>query len=162
MLNIFQLVNLKNKRKMDLIKEIETIIAENINNKKWYISEAFLQLTGLRLSYNDICYIVNENNINKILFYIKKYPGIYEYRNGKFKYTERFTSTSQKINKYINVFMIWFFGILSLVFLLAVSFSNVWTFKIEFCIYLFISATVWYQGIKATEELKEANEIMKT
>lgn len=161
-LNIFKLTNSKNQKNLNLIKEIETIVLENYNNRKWYISEAFFQLTGLRLSYNDICHIVNENNINKILFYIKKYPGVYEYKNGKFKYTKQFTLTFQKIDKYINILMIWSFGILSLLFVLVVAFVDSLVFKIEYFIYLFITIVIWYQGIKAKEELEEVNEIIKT
>lgn len=110
LLNIFQISKSKKLKDIELIKEIEQILADNISNRKWYVSEVFFEITKIRFSYNDICAFVKEDNINKILYYIKKYPRVYEYKDGEFKYTQRFNATFQKANSYVSTFTIWFFG----------------------------------------------------
>lgn len=98
LLNIFQTSKSKKLKDTKLIKEIEQILSDNVSNRKWYVSEVFFEITEIRLSYNDICALVKENNISKILYYIKKYPRVYEYKDGEFKYTQRFNTIFQKIN----------------------------------------------------------------
>ena len=63
LLNIFQISKSKKLKDIELIKEIEQILADNISNRKWYVSEVFFEITKIRFSYNDICAFVKEDNI---------------------------------------------------------------------------------------------------
>lgn len=160
LLNIFQISKSKKLKDIELIKEIEQILADNVSNKKWYASEVFFEITKIRLSYNDICAFVKEDNINKILYYVKKYPRVYEYKDGEFKYTQRFNATFQKANSYVSTFTIWFFGVFSVLFIFPIAFSDTFAHKIQFTIYLLVTASIWFQGVQAKEEQKDAEEII--
>lgn len=164
LLNIFQTSKSKKLKDTKLIKEIEQILSDNVSNRKWYVSEVFFEITEIRLSYNDICALVKENNISKILYYIKKYPRVYEYKDGEFKYTQRFNTIFQKINLYVNTLTIWFFGstslLLILIIVLRIASSDTLVYQILFLIYLLLTGAMWLQGCKAKEEQKDAEEIM--
>ncbi|EGR3971292.1 hypothetical protein DDN72_17765 [Vibrio cholerae] len=54
---------------------------------KHSVTELFRLIHGLRMNYSDIVVLVNDDNCSKIIYALKKTPGIVSFENGKFQYS---------------------------------------------------------------------------
>lgn len=75
------------KSRAELIERFEEALQKN---RKHAVTELFRMLHGLRLSYQDIVSICSDEESSKIIYALKKTPGMVSYENGKFVYKSVF------------------------------------------------------------------------
>jgi len=78
--------NLSQTRKVtaELLEKFEVAIEKS---QKHSVTEIFRLIHGLRMSYSDIMQLIQHDECSKIIFALRKTPGIVCYRNGTFQYT---------------------------------------------------------------------------
>ncbi|WP_281628737.1 hypothetical protein [Vibrio sp. St2] len=54
---------------------------------KHSVTELFRSIHGLRMNYSDIVVLVNDDNCSKIIYALKKTPGMVSFEGGKFQYS---------------------------------------------------------------------------
>ena len=72
------------KIRAELLEKFEESISKS---NKHSATELFRLLHGLRMSYTDIVELITRDNCSKIIYALKKTPGIVCYENGEFRYT---------------------------------------------------------------------------
>lgn len=78
--------NLSQSRKIkaELLDKFEVAITrESIHS----VTELFRLIHGLRMSYKDIVELIRHDQCSKIIYALKKTPGMVSYVNGEFQYT---------------------------------------------------------------------------
>jgi hypothetical protein len=75
------------KARADLLTQLDDSIAQN---KKHSAGELFYLLHGLRMNFEDIQAICADSRSAKIVYALRKTPGIVTHENGRFKYTGMF------------------------------------------------------------------------
>lgn len=146
----------RKRKNLKLFKEIQDHISNRKEKTDIFVSQAFQHITGLNLSYSDIFDLLQEDEFNKILFYIQKYPRTYEYKNGKFKYTDRISSRQLDISKSVNSIIIFLLGFVLLIIIIKWILSDAWADKIMYSLYLSIIMIVWVQAIRNDDEQVDA------
>ena len=78
--------NLSQTRKVtaELLEKFDVAIEKN---QKHSVTELFRLIHGLRMSYSDILQLIEHDECTKIIYALKKTPGIVCYQNGEFQYT---------------------------------------------------------------------------
>jgi len=106
--------NLGQARKVraELLEKFEEAVSrENIHST----TELFRLIHGLRMSYRDIATLVKNDQCSKIIYALKKTPGMVSYRDGEFRYSGIAGSrVFRLINTWFTRLSIWFFGLLAL------------------------------------------------
>ncbi len=72
------------KVKAELLEKFETAIEKS---QKHSASELFRLIHGLRMSYSDIAALIENNDSLRIIYALKKTPGIVCYEDGEFRYS---------------------------------------------------------------------------
>ena len=106
--------NLSQTRKVtsELLEKFELALQ---NKQKHAVTELFRLIHGLRMSYSDIETLVQNDECSKIIYALKKTPGLVCYVNGEFKYTEvGKNSIFQFFDKWMTRLGIYFFSFFAL------------------------------------------------
>jgi hypothetical protein len=119
---IFYNMGQARKMKAELLEKFE----EAINREsKHSATELFRLIHGLRMNYSDVAELVKHDGCSKIIYALKKTPGIVSFKNGTFQYTN---VGRNKVFRYIDCcfthFSIFFFGGLLLVSLAVMGMSE--------------------------------------
>lgn len=77
--------NLSQSRKIraELLEKFEEAVTRS---NKHSVAELFRLIHGLRMRYTDIIELIGHDNCSKILYALKKTPGLVSYKNGEFQY----------------------------------------------------------------------------
>ena len=127
------------------------------NPQKWYTCNLFKQLTGLNLDFKDIKILVAHDDVEKIVYQITKYRGIYIFQNGKF-----LEKKSKFITKILNFFVkLTSIGTFILLVLLAILFfSTESTPKmIIYFVDMVVLSIYWIYSMKTLDDIKEAKTL---
>ncbi|MEH6450384.1 MAG: hypothetical protein V7765_17065 [Oleispira sp.] len=110
------------KVKAELLEKFEAALEKS---QKHSVAELFRLIHGVRMSYSDIAELVKHDECIKIIYAIKKTPGMVRYENRKFTYTGIGKSAIVRfIDRWFTAFGITFFVILSLASLLMLVFGK--------------------------------------
>lgn len=72
------------KVRADLVEKLEEAVSRKSIHS---VTELFRLIHGLRMSYADITELIQHDECTKIIYALKKTPGMVSYSGGKFKYT---------------------------------------------------------------------------
>ena len=72
------------KIKAELLEKFEEAISRQ---SKHSVTELFRLIHGLRMSYSDIVELTQHDQCSKVIYALKKTPGMVSYSNGEFRYT---------------------------------------------------------------------------
>ncbi|MDP2713390.1 hypothetical protein [Rheinheimera sp.] len=86
------------KIKAELLEKFEDAVSRA---NKHSVTELFRLIHGLRMNYADIIELVKHDNCSKIIFSLKKTPGLVSYRGGKFRYSK---IASNRIFRFVDKF----------------------------------------------------------
>ena len=93
------------------------------NNNKYSICELFNLIYGVRMDYDDIIEVTKRNDVSKIVFALKKTPGMVKFENGNVQYSTVFKNKwMQFLDKYISRMLTYSFGAIALILILAMPF----------------------------------------
>lgn len=112
------LFNLRQRSKItaELLEKFDNAVEKK---QKHSACELFRLIHGVRMSYSDIVELIENDESSKIIFALKKTPGLVCYKDGSFQYTGLGKSSIFKfIDKWLNKFGIIFFSILTSLFFL--------------------------------------------
>lgn len=133
------------KIKSELLEKFELALEKS---QKHSVTELFRLIHGLRMSYSDIVELIKHDECIKIIYSIKKTPGIVCYENGQFSYTnmgER--SVYQLTNRWITKIGIYFFSGLFIISLITMLIGSGLLAVIGF-IFMLISAVMLAMDMK--------------
>jgi len=104
----------------ELIKQFEEALT---NNNKYSICELFNLIHGVRMDYDDIIEVTKRNDISKIVYALKKSPGMVKFENGTVQYATVFKNKwMQFLDKYISKILTYSFGVTALILVIAMPF----------------------------------------
>jgi predicted PurR-regulated permease PerM len=119
---VFLTLRQATKVKAELLEKFETALEKS---QKHSVAELFRLIHGVRMSYSDIAELVKHDECIKIIYAIKKTPGMVSYKNKAFTYTGIGTSPIFRfIDRWFTKFGITFFVFISLVSLLMLVIGN--------------------------------------
>lgn len=72
------------KIKSELLEKFEVAVDKK---QKHSVIELFRLIHGIRRSYTDVDALIGDDECSKIIYALKKTPGIVSYKQGKFKYS---------------------------------------------------------------------------
>jgi len=116
-----------NSRQAAQVKSELLIKFENALEKeqKHSVTELFRLIHGVRMSYSDIVELVKHDECIKIIYAIRKTPGLVRYENGQFSYTKIAKHPIFKvIDKWIYLASVIIFSFLTLISLSMLGFGN--------------------------------------
>jgi len=106
--------NLGQARKVraELLEKFEEAVSqERIHS----VTELFRLIHGPRMSYKDITTLIQKDQCSKIIYALKKTPGMVSYSDGEFRYSG---IAGSRVFRLIDIWFtrlsIWFFGLLAL------------------------------------------------
>lgn len=80
---VFYNMGQSRKVKAELLEKFE----EAVDRKnKHSTTEIFRLIHGLRMSYSDVIELIEHDDCSKVIYALKKTPGMVSFRNGKFQY----------------------------------------------------------------------------
>jgi len=129
-----------NSRQAAQVKSELLIKFENALEKeqKHSVTELFRLIHGVRMSYSDIVELVKHDECIKIIYAIRKTPGLVRYENGKFTYTKIAKNPFFKfVDRWIYLTSVVVFSSLTLVSLSMLGFGNGATAVAGFILSLF-------------------------
>ncbi|WP_321323528.1 hypothetical protein [Thiomicrorhabdus sp.] len=131
------------KIKAELLEKFEEAVQrESIHS----VTELFRLIHGLRMSYGDILELIRHEQCSKIIYALKKTPGIVSYEGGEFKYTliarNRFF---RFIDRWFMRLSIGFFSLLGVLSLALFGLGHGSTSVISFVFLLFSSVMLALQ-----------------
>lgn len=110
------------KVRAELLEKLDNAV---VKKQKHSVTELFRLLHGLRMSYSDIIELLKHDECAKIIYALKKTPGIVKYRAGEFCYTK---IGRNKIFRFFDhwsgVLGLYSFGFLTLLFLAIFAFGK--------------------------------------
>jgi len=116
--------NMSQTRKLrtELLEKFE----EAVNRKNKHSStELFRLIHGLRMNYSDVVELVKHDDCSKIIYALKKTPGIVSFKNGEFQYTGiGKNKVFRYLDRWFTRFSIYFFGSLLLCSLAIMGISE--------------------------------------
>ena len=123
-----------------------------------YTCNLFKQLTGLNLNFKDIQALVAYDDVEKIIYQITKYRGIYMFQNGKF--IEKKSKFITKIsNFFIKLTSIGTFVLLALLAILFLSTESTPKMIIYF-VDMVVLSIYWIYSMKTLDDIKEAKALL--
>lgn len=100
------------KVRADLVEKFEDAVSRKSTHS---VTELFRLIHGLRMSYTDITELIQHDQCSKIIYSLKKTPGMVSYRNGEFTYTGIAGSrVFRVVNEWLTSISIGLFGLLAL------------------------------------------------
>lgn len=101
-----------NNQKEDRQKAAYEMLVKLLDNEKHHkliITQYFRMATGLKMQYDDIIKIINDNNSIWLIDFLRQMPGFVSYENGVFQYNKRFQNNwylpwVKKVSNLFNVF----------------------------------------------------------
>lgn len=143
--------------KSELLIKFENALAKD---QKHTATELFRLLHGLRMNYSDIVELVKHDDCIKIIYAIKKTPGLVRYEQGEFKYTK---IARNPIFRFIDLWIarigIAVFGLLTVSSLLMLSLGEGGTALAGFIFMLFGAAMLGVQIRQRRHDQMVANII---
>lgn len=131
------------KIKAELLEKFEEAI---FRQSKHSVTELFRLIHGLRMSYSDILELIQHDQCSKIIYVLKKTPGVVSYVNGEFRYANIAGSMIFRlIQKWFLRISISFFSILALLSLATLGFGKGATSVAGFIFLLFCSLMLAFQ-----------------
>jgi hypothetical protein len=119
---IFYNMGQARKVKAELLEKFEEAISRE---RKHSTTELFRLIHGLKMNYSDVAELVKHDGCSKIIYALKKTPGIISFKNGTFQYTN---VGRNKVFRYIDCwfthFSIFVYGGLLLVSLAVMGMSE--------------------------------------
>lgn len=149
----------RKKQKYNQIVKLYKLINSDDNKKILLVSERFKDLTSLKMSYNNIKTLLEDNNALIIIYLLKNYKNLYDYNDNKFISLE-----SKKWRDIKKIFSgLFLIGIvISLVFItLYMLNSNLLIDKIMFSIVIVFTSLYLIIYIKINEDIKFGEKIIK-
>jgi hypothetical protein len=77
------------KTRVEILERFEHAVE---SKRKHSVSELFRILHGLRMNYTDIVTLIEDDECSKIIYALKKTPGLVCYENGMFQYNHQSSS----------------------------------------------------------------------
>lgn len=143
--------------KAELLAKFENALKKE---QKHSATELFRLLHGLRMNYSDIVELVQHDDCIKIIYAIKKTPGLVRYEQGNFKYTK---IAKNPIFKFIDLWIarvgIAVFGLLTAASLLMLSLGDGGTALAGFIFMLFGASMLGIQIRQSRHDQMVANII---
>ncbi|WP_422139054.1 hypothetical protein [Endozoicomonas sp. ALC020] len=118
------LFNLGQTRKVraELLEKLDDAVHKE---QKHSATELFRLLHGLRMSHSDIVELLKHDECSKIIYALKKTPGIVTYKSGEFSYTKiGRNKVFRFLDHWSGVIGLYFFGFLTLFFLAMFAFGK--------------------------------------
>jgi hypothetical protein len=110
------------KLKAELLEKLDSAVR---NNKKHTATELFRLIHGVRMSFADVKALIQHDECSKIIYALKKTPGIVAYKSGNFEYSGLGKNTLYRfIDRWITKIGLFIFSTLSVVFVLVFSFGH--------------------------------------
>src|SRR5690554_3132315 len=119
---VFYNMSQTRKLRTELLEKFE----EAVNRKNKHSStELFRLIHGLRMNYSDVVELVKHDDCSKIIYALKKTPGIVSFKNGEFQYTGiGKNKVFRYLDRWFTRFSIYFFGSLLLCSLAIMGISE--------------------------------------
>lgn len=119
----YKLNSIKSKQaQAELIKQFENALE---NDNKYSTCELFALIYGINMDYKDILEITKRDDLNKVLYLLKKSPGVVAFKSGKLKYNTVFEKPwVRTIEKHISKSLTYGAGILTVLLILMMPFAN--------------------------------------
>jgi|SRR5690606_7391439 len=80
---VFYNMGQSRKAKAELLEKFEEAVARK---NKHSTTEIFRLIHGLRMSYSDVIELIEHDNCSKVIYALKKTPGMVSFSNGEFQY----------------------------------------------------------------------------
>jgi hypothetical protein len=109
-----------NKIKADLLDKLDTALK---NNRKHNVSELFYMIHKVRINYNEILKLIEDDNSSKIIYALKRTPGLVEYKDGKLS-RRQFPRWITVVEKIFFKFMLVFCVVFLLALLILLPFAK--------------------------------------
>ncbi len=91
----YKLNHIKSQQtKAVLINQFEEALG---NKNKYSICELFSVIYGINMGYKDILEIIERDDLNKVLFVLKKTPGMVKYAEGRLQYNTVYKSSRYRV-----------------------------------------------------------------
>lgn len=149
----------KKEQKYNQIVKLYKLINSNKNKKILLVSELFKDLTSLKLSYNNIKTLLEDENALIIIYLLRNYKNLYDYDNNKFISLENEKFKNLK-KWFLNIFLIsTIISIAMIAFYIANTDSLI--DKLIYAILLFFFLVYLIMYIKMNEDIKLADKIIK-
>jgi hypothetical protein len=131
------------KIKAELLEKFEEAVdRESIHS----VTELFRLIHGLRMSYGDIIELIRHEQCSKIIYALKKTPGMVSYEKGEFRYTKIARNRFFRfIDRWFLRLSLGFFSILGLLSLGVLGFGDGATSVVGFVFLLFCSVMLAVQ-----------------
>lgn len=112
-----------NNLKAELLEKLDFAIQ---NNKKHNACELFYMIHKLRLDYEEILKLVEEDNASKIIYALRRTPGLLDYKDGKLihKKSPRTIALAEKVFKIFIEIMLGFLIVFLFILLTLLVFSK--------------------------------------
>jgi|GEM_PF-2087452 len=131
------------KIKSELLEKFEIAVEKS---QKHSVTELFRLIHGLRMSYSDILALIQHDECSKIIYALKKTPGVVSFENGEFKYSTIWKNRFwQSFDKGFLHFSIAIFGLLLVLSLIALVYSQGISSFVGFLFTLFCSVILAIQ-----------------
>lgn len=131
------------KVRSDLVEKFEEAVSRKSIHS---VTELFRLIHGLRMSYADITELIQDDQCSKIIYALKKTPGMVSYSEGEFKYAGIAGNRAFRfINEWFTRISIGFFGVLTLGSLAMFVFGQESAAVAGFIILLFCSSILTFQ-----------------
>lgn len=131
------------KVRADLVEKFEEAVSRKSIHS---VTELFRLIHGLRMSYVDITELVQNDQCSKIIYALKKTPGMVSYDEGEFKYAGiAGNRVFRFINEWFTKISIGLFGVLALASLAMFVFGQGATAVAGFIFLLFCSSLLTFQ-----------------
>jgi len=106
----------------DLIEKLEEALERK---NKHSVCELFRLLHGSRLNYKEIIVITSNDDVSRILYALKKTPGMVTFKNGELKFTTLFKRPwVRSVNKYVSRGFAYLFGALTIVLIIVMAMTD--------------------------------------
>lgn len=126
------------KTRLKLLKEFDAAVKSGSRNS---VTDIFHMLYGLRMSYNDILTLIEDDDVSKKIFALRKVPGMVQYEKGQLSYSKLFSKRIlRSVNFLSSYLMIVLVGILIVLFIIALrAVRNIVLSIIIFSLIIFLS-----------------------
>lgn len=110
------------KLKAELLDQFDSAVR---HNKKHTATELFRLIHGIRMSFTDIKALIQHDECSKIIYALKKTPGIVAYKSGNFEYAGLGSNRLYRfIDRWMTKLGLLMFSTLSVAFMLMFSFGH--------------------------------------
>lgn len=115
-------LNQSKKIKADLLERFDEA---KKNKNKHSVCELFRLIHGLRMTYEDIFRLTEDNHVIQIIYAIKKTPGMVTFKDGEFQFSEIFKNKYiKRADKISSKLFLYFFGTLLILSIILMVFGK--------------------------------------